>query len=322
LNGRYLGTYVAMPSPDEYYFESCFPGVTERAVFRGQYGEIAGGATLAFRGKVGADYFTAGSSPSSRTYEPRLDTTDAHFEYLARFIEILNKTDEPKTAAFADNLRKIFDVETFLRTMVVINLLGAWDNYYLNCQNYFLHIALDGPGDSHKLPYYSFCAYDMDSVLGVSWPGQKRNWQDKDILYRGSELGDIVLVRRVLQNPLFRSYYCDFMAWFLEQRFTPDWFADQRRALWARLEKTVYLESETPYGMPDSARPWTNDEVYRHAVLDHQMDASNSSLVSGLQALGIANFVKQRRTKALSLLKLEPLGQSKVDFDSTRWTLP
>ena len=117
----------------------------------------------------------------------------------------------------------------------------------------------------------------------MSWPPQKRNWQDKDILFRGTEQGNIVLVKRLLENPAFRGYYCEFMAWFLQARFTPEWFSQRRDALWKRLEQSVYLESQTPSGPSDTARPWTNDEVYRHAVLDQQLDASGSSAVAGLQ---------------------------------------
>ena len=322
LDGQYRGTYVAMPPPDDYFFQTLFPDTTRRAVFRGQYGDIAGGATLAFRGPKGTDYFTAGSLPSLRTYEPRLDTADADYDALAQFIQVLcNHPKAPATDEYAADARKIFDVEGFLRVMAVINLLGAWDNYYLNAQNYLLHISLE-TGTGQPTPYVSFCAYDLDSVLGVSWPGQKRNWQEKDLLFGGTELGNVVLIKRLLQNPLFHSYYCDFMAWFLENRFTLDRIGKRRGELWQRLQQTVYLESPTPWGPPPTSRPWTNDEVYRHAVLDQQFDAGPGSPVAGLEVLGISNFIQTRRNVLAAQLKDQKLGQSKVDFDSEQWQLP
>lgn len=314
LNGEYYGTYVAMPSPDDYYFQSFFPATQQRALFRGQYGDIPGGATLECRGPDGTSYFTQGSNPTSRTYEPRLHTTDDQYEALAEFINALcNNATDPTTDAFAANALKFFDVAGFLRVMAVINLLGAWDNYYLNAQNYFLHLSLDG-----ATPYTSFCSYDMDSVLGVSWPGQKRDWQSKDVLFRGIELGNVVLLKRVLQNPLFRAYYCDFMDWFLETGFTPDAITNRRGGLWKQLEQSVYLESKTPWGSPDTFRPWTNDQVYRHAVLNQPFDATDGP-VSGLEVLGIADFVQTRRETVAAQLKPEPLGDSGVDFSSNQW---
>jgi hypothetical protein len=316
LNGEYYGTYVAMPSPDEYYFQNLFPATQQRAVFRGQYGEIAGGATLEFRGPNGTNYFTQGSNPTSRTYEPRLNTTDDQYQPLAEFIAALcNTANDPTTDAFTANALKLFDAAGFLRAMAVINLLGAWDNYYLNAQNYFLHLSLDGAA-----PYTSFCSYDMDSVLGVSWPGQKRDWQSKDVLFRGTELGNVVLVKRLLQNPLFRAYYCDFMSWFLENGFTVEAIANRRNGLWNLLQQSVYLEAKTPWGPPDTFRPWTNDQVYRHAVLDQTFDAT-SGAVAGLEVLGIAGFVQTRRETVAAQLKAEPLGHSGVDFSSNKWGL-
>jgi hypothetical protein len=317
LNGEYRGTYVAMPPPDGYLFQTLFPKTQKRAVFRAQYGDIPGGATLEYRGPKGTDYFTPGSNPSSRTYEPRLDTEDDSYDALAEFVAtVSHNSDDPTTEAFAKDVLKVFDVEGFLRVMAVINLLGAWDNYYLNAQNYLLHLSLDGAA-----PYVTFCPYDMDSVLGVSWPGQKRNWQEKDVLFRGSELGNVVLVKRLLQNPLFRAYYCDFMAWFVDARFTPEVIARQRSQLWKVLEQSVYLESSTPWGSPPTFRPWANDEVYRHAVLNQPFDAPGSTAVAGLQVLGIADFVQTRRKTVAAQLKAETLGKSGIDFTSKRWSL-
>jgi len=82
------------------------------------------------------------------------------------------------------------------------------------------------------------------------------------------------------------------------------------------------LESATPYGIPDTQRPWTNDDVYRHAVLDIELYAYGSSQIAGLEVLGISEFVRRRRETALSLLAQETLGKSGVDFDSEDWSLP
>jgi hypothetical protein len=318
LDGTYEGTYVAMAPIDKYHFRTLFPETRKAAVFRGQFGDISGGATLQDRGPNGADYFRDARS-SKRTYEPRLDTKDAAYGALARFVTTLHHSGDPAGDAFAKAMRGIFDVEGFLRTMVLINLLGSWDAYYLNAQNYILHIALDGGGASPDEPFVTFCPYDQDSVLGVSWPGQKRNWQDKDFLFRGTEIGQIPLLQRILQNPGFRAYYLDFMSWFVQAQFTVEGVDARMGAFWKTLEQSVYLESRTPSGPPDTRRPWTNDQVYRHAVNDEQFDAQ-SGAVAGLQVTGIRQFVRARREKVLSQLKGEQLGRSGVDFTSGRWT--
>ena len=201
--------------------KSCCPTSSTGQSFKGNYGDdIPGGAPLELRGSQGSDYFTAGSRLESRTYEPRLDTPDSDYAVLASFLTAFHLHD-PASAAFAETARKILDVEQFLRTMVVVNLLGSWDTYYLNSQNYFIHFAVDDSGGlpGEKPPFATFTLNDVDSLLGVSWPGQKRNWQAKDLLFRGTEIGKIPLITKLLANPLFQNYYLDFMEWFISQAF-------------------------------------------------------------------------------------------------------
>lgn len=317
LNGRYQGTYVAFAPVDAHFFRQWFPKLDHRATFRGQYGDdIAGGATLKKRGEAGRDYFGTAVPLSERTYETRLGTEDDSYTELAQFISLLHGSVEPSRPAFADAMEQLFDVASFLRVMAVVNLLGSWDCYYLNAQNYFLHIGRD-KSDALRV---AFCPYDQDSVLGVSWPGQKRNWQDKDLLFRGQERGSVPLVTRLLENARFRNYYLDFMQWFTLHRFTAERIGDKRDQLWQTLEKSVYLEADTPHGRTSTERPWTNHQVYLHARRDEQFDVTNGA-VAGLQVTSIRQFVEARRAKVLRQLGDQQLGLSQVDFASSDWQL-
>lgn len=319
LNGTYYGTYVAMPPMDDYHFNEYLPGVKHRAIFKGNYGDLPGGAPLAPRGSSGSDYFTPGSRPELRSYEPRLDTTDSDYDALARFIQAFHAED-PKTTAFIGTARKILDVEGFLRTMAVVNLLGSWDTYYLNSQNYYLHLAVDDK--TNKLPFATFFLNDLDSLVGVSWPGQKRNWQDKDLLYRGKEIGKIPLVTKLLANDTFQAYYLDFMEWFIARHFNLESLRLIEAQRWSILEQSVYLESDTPFGIPHTHRPWANDEVYRAAVLNQTL-TSGQEPVAGIQVDGIEPFVDRRCKKVLGQLAgMTARTSSGVDFDSENWSLP
>jgi len=319
LNGFYYGTYVAMPPLDDYHFKKLLPGVKHRAIFKGNYGDdLPGGAPLAMRGSQATDYFTPDSRPESRSYEPRNDTPDSDYAALAAFISTFHSQD-PASTAFVDTVRKILDVEQFLRTMVVVNLLGSWDTYYLNSQNYFLHLAVDDSGN--KPPFGTFALNDVDSLLGVSWTGQKRNWQDKDLLYRGTEIGKIPLITKLLANPKFQTYYLDFMEWFINKHFNVASVQAIETSRWSILEQTVYLESDTPYGAPHTNRPWSNDQVYRASVLG-QMLSADQGPVGGIQVIGIDSFIDARCKKVLRQLMGMTRSSSGVDFDSDNWVLP
>ena len=319
LNGKYYGTYLAMPPMDEYHFKTWLPGVKHRAILKGNYGDdFSGGAPLELRGKLATDYFTPGSRPESRSYEPRLDTPDSDYAALASFLTAFH-ANEPATAAFVDTARKILDVEGFLRTMAVVNLLGSWDTYYLNSHNYFLHLAVDDSGS--KPPFATFFLNDVDSLLGVSWPGQKRNWHDKDLVFRGREIGKVPLITKLLANDVFRNYYVDFMEWFVARHFNPERIRLLRAPHWSILAQSVYLEADTPSGAPHTRRTWTNDQVHRAAVLDQALTSEQEPL-KGIRVDGIEGFVKARCKKVLGQLAGMTRSSSGVDFDSANWNLP
>ena len=143
-----------------------------RALNIGQYSRATTATFPAARhwrcvGSHGSD-FTANSRPESRSYEPRVNTTDSDYESAGSFITAFYSQD-PTSAAFTDTVPKILDAEGFLRTMVVVNLLGSWDSYYLNSQNYFLHLAVDDSGK--ELALGTFTLNDMDSLWRqLAWP--------------------------------------------------------------------------------------------------------------------------------------------------------
>ena len=158
-------------------------------------------------------------------------------------------------------------------------------------------------------------------VCGVSWPGQKRNWQDKDLLYRGTEIGNIPLITRMLESSKFQAYYLDFMEWFVAQHFNVASLRSIQASRWSILEKSVYLESDTPYGNPHTNRPWSNNQVYRASVLDESL-AADKGPVAGIQVAGIEPFVDARCKKVLGQLAGMARKSSGVDFDSNNWGLP
>lgn len=61
---------------------------------------------------------------------------DGNFSDLVNLITILNITDDLE---FKQELEKIFDLEMFLRAMVVENFFIFQDGYSLNCNNYLLY---------------------------------------------------------------------------------------------------------------------------------------------------------------------------------------
>ncbi len=133
-------------------------------------------------------------------------------------------------------------------------------------------------------------------MLGVSWPGQKRNWQEKDLLF-GTEIGKIPLITKLLANPKFKVYYLDFMEWFINQYFNGATVQAIEAWRWSILEQSVYLESDTPYGAPHTNRPWSNDQVYQASVLSQRLSADQWP-VAGILVEGIDSFIMRAARKS------------------------
>jgi len=159
------------------------------------------------------------------------------------------------------------------------------------------------------------------NLLGVSWTGQKRNRQEKDLLFRGTEIGKIPLITELLANPKFQTYYLDFMEWFINQHFNMARVQAIEASRWSILEQSVYLEADTPDVAAHTNRPWSNDQVYRSSILGQRLSADQWP-VAGIQVGGIDSFIEARCKKALGQLAKMTRASSGVDFDSDNWVLP
>ena len=83
----------------------------------------------------------------------------------------------------------------------------------------------------------------------------------------------------------------------------------------------MYLEADTPFGAPHTNRRWTNDQIYRAAVLDQTL-TSEQEPIKGIRVDGIERFVAARCKKVLGQLGGITRSPSGVDFDSANWSLP
>jgi len=105
---------------------------------------------------------------NERAYELKTNTSKDDYSDLVKLIDVINNS--PKDS-FEVRLERIFDVNTYLRVLAAEVLMGHWDNYFYNKNNYFLyHRSSDNR--------FVYIPYDMDNTFGIQWgvPDiQKRN---------------------------------------------------------------------------------------------------------------------------------------------------
>ncbi|MFY8078119.1 MAG: CotH kinase family protein, partial [Flavobacteriales bacterium] len=146
LNGTYAGVYVNVEHIDSHFADVRFDDGT------GNLWKCLWGSDLTFQGT-----------------NPTLYTDDAYdlveneflFNYseLAQFINVLNNTP---LSSLPCELEKVFNVHDYLKIMAADILLGNWDNYIFNKNNFYLY-------HNEKTGKLEYIPYDLDNTLGIDW---------------------------------------------------------------------------------------------------------------------------------------------------------
>jgi len=341
IDGRYLGLFALIEEIDKAFVRGHFPGPARGNLYK-MYSGSLGPATLEHR--VAADGDDSGrqyvgDDPGDQTYRlvkswSRVPDADGYHD-LARFVRVLNGIGLPggddrfDTDAFAESMRRIFDVEAFLRWAGVNILTSSWDCYFATPANYFLYNA--GRTDEASVvddPYFTFIPWDYDNTFGIDYFGTA--WQDTDLVDWPSGTGAywaangsganrrsrIPLVQNILRNTGFRRYYLDHLEHLLDTSFAPA-IVDaaiglQGDGLWQRVSPSAYLESDSPDGQPFTGRQWTNHEVYLGGSQQQELRRGNAFV------LGIHHYLLMRHDRARQQLarlrRADPAGSSGASF--------
>lgn len=186
LSARFLaraGIVAARCNPVMLYVNGTYQGLRNHSEYidkiflNSRFGESSGNL---YKCSWPADLGWLGSSQQSykdlinpsplneRAYELKTNTGKDDYSDLVKLIDVINNSP---TDSFEVRLERIFDVNNYLRILAAEVLMGHWDNYFYNKNNYFLyHRSSDNR--------FVYIPYDMDNTFGVQWgvPDiQKRN---------------------------------------------------------------------------------------------------------------------------------------------------
>jgi hypothetical protein len=142
-----------------------------------------------------------------RAYELKTNEDLDDYSGLADFIDILNNTSD---AQFRSKISSRFHVNSFLKALAVEVLLGHWDNYGMNMNNYYLY---DNPADGK----FYYIPYDLDNTLGVDFFDV--DWADWNIYQFMDQNADRPLVSRILAVQVYREEFTRMMDRLLREEF-------------------------------------------------------------------------------------------------------
>ena len=230
----------------------------------------------------GSDLNYQGSNPTLYTddaYDLVENEFQNNYSELAQFINVLNNTP---LALLSCELEKIFNVHDYLKIMAADMLLGNWDNYIFNKNNFYLY-------HNEKTGKLEYIPYDLDNTLGIDWVNV--DWAQRN-LYTWTTSSNRPLFTRLLQIPAYRNEFSNYVNEFVANTFNANTIELQAQQI-QNIIAAAALE--------DPLRPldfgFTTDDFLN----------SINSAWGGQVAYGIVPFVQTRASQALQQLEnLQP----------------
>lgn len=262
----YYGVYEMLEAIDDKYVKrrKDLFGDHDHNLWKCRYG-----ATLNYNDIHGANIYYDDDTGSNYTYE--LESNTENFEAAkAQLIEFTKNLTQLQGDDFHDWIASVCDVRLLLRTYAVNVVVGMWDDYWNNCNNFYMYF---NSSDKDNYQFF-FIPYDYDNTLGTSHNcGIQSDSGRQDPLNWG-DTNKNPLIGKILQHDDYRAIYVEA----LNELCSPDndLFYYQRSHdrinEWHNLIRD-YVDNDTDEDCEIKDRPasWGNNYDYR--ILD-----ANSSM--------------------------------------------
>jgi hypothetical protein len=196
INNEYKGLYLNNEAIDDEFIKDRF---------------IAGFSGNLFKCSWGSDLMYLGTNPQPyyETYDLKTNQSINDYSGLIHFIDVLNNAN---STDFPCAIQEVFDVDRYLKTLVYEILIGHWDGYAGNMNNFYLY---QRPTDGK----FVFIEYDMDNTFGIDWFNE--NWSVRNI--NNWHIGNRPLVQKLVQVPYFKDQFNFYMNEALTTVFNQNW---------------------------------------------------------------------------------------------------
>lgn len=192
INGNYYGLYTSLEELDDEWLKKAYGKDNDTGnLYKCTYPadlKYINDAPLSYK-NVRASTATGGRAYDLKTNELADDYSD--------LVTLIKKGNQSTTANLPTELSKILDVNQFLKAYAVEVMLGHWDDYAYNKNNYFLY---HNPNSN----LFEFISYDTDNTFGVDWVG--KDWGVRPI-YTWHTPANGILVENILKVPFYRNLY-------------------------------------------------------------------------------------------------------------------
>ncbi len=162
------------------------------------------GADLNYNNIRNADIWFDDDSGANHTYE--LKSNIENFEAAkAQLIEFSKNVTQRTGQDFHDWIASVCDVRLLLRTYAVNVVVGMWDDYWNNCNNYYIYF---NSSDKNKYKFF-FIPYDYDNTLGTSLNCGVQSDSGSHNPLEWGDTGRSPLIGKILQFEDYRAIYVE-----------------------------------------------------------------------------------------------------------------
>lgn len=252
----YYGVYVMLESVDEDYIAKRYAqwgsaiGYLWKGGYAGQYN--ANFVQIASIGVEDVNINPALSQYFAYDLKTRKDELPAGKTELIQFITDLNT----KTGTeFQTWIEQKMDVPLFLKTYAVNVVVGMWDDYWVNGNNFYFYFSPNGKA--------YFIPYDYDNTLGTSL--LMSNSGTKNPLTWGN-MTERPLVTKILAIPQYQTMYKNYIKQltFLGNDYFTAGRSMQRVQGWqSRIAPYVSNDTGEDMSIGDQPASWGNQPNYR-----------------------------------------------------------
>jgi spore coat protein H len=195
MNGEYMGVYINVEQIDDVFLTPRF-GQSDGFLYKCAYG-----ANLLDNGQVN----------DTTLFESELNEDTDNRVGLAHFVHVLNSASD---ANFQSEIEPVFDVDGFLRYLAVEALVGHWDGYSYNMNNFYLYY-------NSQTSKIDFIPYDADNTWGIDWLGV--DWGSRDIANWANTTQPRPLTTRILHVSSYREKYGTYLTQLINAYFNDNY---------------------------------------------------------------------------------------------------
>lgn len=195
VNGDYFGIYTMTEEIDKDFCEREFDN-NGGNLYKCRYP-----ADLQYLGDDPAKYKKIMHSATERAYDLKTNEVADDYSDLVNLCKELNKSIDGNSE---NNIRKVLNVNNYLKALALEVMSGHWDDYTYNKNNYFLY-------KNNKTGRFEFISYDADNTFGVDWVNEDWGKRDVNVWFPTKATEKRPLTRQLLNVHNFNQLYLSYL---------------------------------------------------------------------------------------------------------------